>query len=243
MRVLVGRGAAAALAGFFGLSLWATPAAAVVQIDIDLSKQRMVVSDKRGAKHVWPISSGRRGYVTPRGHFRPTALKRMHYSRKYDNAPMPYSIFFRGGYAIHGTNAVGLLGRPASHGCVRLAPGAAARLFSMVRRDGARIRIVGSPPLTRSADATEPSALALAAIAAMNEGGVTRIARDDPQDTPHLALIAPNALVAFDAQAPFDLLEIVAGDELEDMEEESDDAPAPAAAFADPVLWRLRGAD
>ena len=242
MRKVLGRGAAVALAGFLGLGLWATPAAAVVQIDIDLSKQRMVVSDKRGAKHVWPISSGRRGYVTPRGHFRPTALKRMHYSRKYDNAPMPHSIFFRGGYAIHGTNAVGLLGRPASHGCVRLAPGAAARLFSMVRRDGARIRIVGSPPLTRSADAAEPSALALAA-AAMSADGVTRIARDDPQDTPHLALIAPNALVAFDAQAPFDLLEIVAGDELEDMEEESDDAPALPPAFADPVLWRLRGAD
>lgn len=155
---------------------------------------------------------------------------------------MPHSIFFRGGYAIHGTNAVGALGRPASHGCVRLAPGAAARLFSMVRRDGARIRIVGSPPLSRSADATEPSALALAA-AAMSADGVTRIARDDPQDTPHLALIAPNALVAFDAQAPFDLLEIVAGDELEDMEEESDDAPALPPAFADPVLWRLRGAD
>ena len=241
MRKVLGRGAAVALAGFLGLGLWATPAAAVVQIDIDLSKQRMVVSDKRGAKHVWPISSGRRGYVTPRGHFRPTALKRMHYSRKYDNAPMPHSIFFRGGYAIHGTNAVGLLGRPASHGCVRLAPGAAARLFSMVRRDGARIRIVGSPPLTRSADAAEPSALALAA-AAMSADGVTRIARDDPQDTPHLALIAPNALVAFDAQAPFDLLEIVAGDELEDMEEESDDAPALPPAFADPVVWRLRGA-
>jgi hypothetical protein len=77
----------------------------------------------------------------------------------------------------------------------------------------------------------------------MSADGVTRIARDDPQDTPHLALIAPNALVAFDAQAPFDLLEIVAGDELEDMEEESDDAPALPPAFADPVLWRLRGAD
>jgi hypothetical protein len=251
MRGLTARGAAAAFAGFLGWSLSAAPAAAVVQVDIDLSSQRMVVSDKRGAKHVWPISSARRGYVTPRGQFRPTALRRMHYSRKYDNAPMPHSIFFRGGYAIHGTKAVGQLGRPASHGCVRLAPAAAARLFAMVQRDGARIRITGSPPLMRRADAAAPSALAVAAAAF--EGGITQIARADGEsgaaDAPRFALLAPNALVAFDAQAPFDLLEIVAGEDLdESFEPEAQPDDAPGAPAPDPARdglsgWSLRGRD
>jgi len=69
----------------------------------------------------------------------------MVHSAKYDNAPMPHSIFFHGQYAIHGTNAVRNLGRPASHGCIRLSPAHAATLFAMVRRQGAEIRIVGSP--------------------------------------------------------------------------------------------------
>lgn len=256
MRKVLGRGAAVALAGFFGLGLWATPAAAVVQIDIDLSKQRMVVSDKRGAKHVWPISSGRRGYVTPRGHFRPTVLKRMHYSRKYDNAPMPHSIFFRGGYAIHGTNAVGQLGRPASHGCVRLAPGAAARLFAMVKRDGARIRITGAPPQMRRAAAAQMSAQAQLALAAeVAEEGITLVARgredgatdaDGSQETnaPRVVLLAPDALVAFDAQGLFDMLEISAGEDLDDidMDDEAPAPPAPAPA-GDLAGWALRGRD
>jgi lipoprotein-anchoring transpeptidase ErfK/SrfK len=67
----------------------------------------------------------------------------MHYSKKYDNAPMPHSIFFRGGYAIHGTYATGALGRPVSHGCVRLSPAHAAQLYDMVKREGARISISG----------------------------------------------------------------------------------------------------
>lgn len=69
----------------------------------------------------------------------------MVHSAKYDNAPMPHSIFFHGQYAIHGTNAVGKLGRPASHGCVRISPAHAATLFAMVQRQGAEIHIVGSP--------------------------------------------------------------------------------------------------
>jgi hypothetical protein len=257
-RACATRGAAAILAAFLGWSLSAAPASAVVRIDIDLSKQRMVVADKRGAKFVWPISSGRRGYVTPRGQFRPTVLRRMHYSRKYDNAPMPHSIFFRGGYAIHGTNAVGQLGRPASHGCVRLAPGAAARLFAMVQRDGARIRITGSPPHMRRADAAEASPHAQLALDAV-EGGITQVARGREREAsgaiesaqaspPRVVLLAPGALVAFDAQAAFDLLEIVSGDDLEDLEADAqapdEDIPAPARPAGDDLAgWALRGRD
>jgi hypothetical protein len=120
-------------------------AQAHVDINIDLSSQTMTVYSGTGETFVWPISSGRAGYATPRGVFRPRALYTMVHSAKYGNAPMPHSIFFYGQYAIHGTDAVGNLGRPASHGCIRLSPGNAATLFAMVERQGAEIRIVGSP--------------------------------------------------------------------------------------------------
>jgi len=130
-----------ALLGLFGS---VAAANATVQIHIDLSSQRMHVDSSSGSYN-WPVSTARSGYSTPRGSFAPTGLQRMHYSKKYHMSPMPYSIFFRGGYAIHGTYAVGNLGRPASHGCVRLSPGNAAQLFHMVQAEGGSISITGSP--------------------------------------------------------------------------------------------------
>src|SRR5271163_4980649 len=122
-----------------------TYACAHVEINIDLASQTMTVHSGSGETYVWPISSGRAGHATPNGVFSPRALYAMVHSAKYGNAPMPHSIFFYGQYAIHGTTAVGNLGRPASHGCVRLSPANAATLFAMVERQGAEIRIVGSP--------------------------------------------------------------------------------------------------
>ena len=119
-------------------------ASALVRIDVDLSSQTMHVRSGSGESYDWPISSGRAGYATPTGVFRPRALYKMVHSAKYGNAPMPHSIFFEGQYAIHGTDAVGHLGRPASHGCIRLSPGDAAVLFAMVQSQGARIHIVGT---------------------------------------------------------------------------------------------------
>jgi len=117
----------------------AVPAyAATVVAHVDLSSQRMTVKVNGKTQHRWAVSTGRSGYRTPTGSYRPQRLEPDWYSRKYDMAPMPHSIFFRGGYAIHGTNAVGRLGRPASHGCVRLSRGNAARLFSLVRKYGMR---------------------------------------------------------------------------------------------------------
>lgn len=130
---------------FFGLAMVAAPASARVKVAIDLTNQRMYVTSASGS-YVWPVSTARAGFVTPRGSYAPTSLQRMHYSRKYHMSPMPHSIFFRGGYAIHGTYATGALGRPASHGCIRLAPGNAAALYAMVQREGASISISGSPP-------------------------------------------------------------------------------------------------
>ena len=130
-------------AGLFSLFMTVSAAQATVAVHIDISSQTMSVSVNGWPYASWRVSTARRGYWTPRGSFRPFALKRMHYSRKYDNSPMPHSIFFKGGYAIHGTGYVRYLGRPASHGCIRLAPGNAARLFGLVRSHGFRdVRIV-----------------------------------------------------------------------------------------------------
>ncbi|VTZ52297.1 ErfK/YbiS/YcfS/YnhG family protein (modular protein) [Methylocella tundrae] len=120
-------------------------AQARVRIDIDLSSQTMHVSAD-GSDYLWSVSTARSGYATPRGYYRSRHLERMHYSRKYHMSPMPHSIFFNGGYAIHGTYSTADLGRPASHGCIRLSPDNAAFLYGLVKEQGADIRISGSPP-------------------------------------------------------------------------------------------------
>lgn len=118
-------------------------ALAKVRVNVDTDSQTMHVYVNGKLKHEWRVSTGRRGYDTPSGSFRPQRMEREWYSRKYDDAPMPNSIFFSGGYAIHGTNQVGCLGRRASHGCIRLAPSHAAQLYSLVsaHRGNARIEI------------------------------------------------------------------------------------------------------
>ena len=107
-----------------------------VRAEIYLSEQRLYLYVDGRLSDKWPVSTARRGYRTPVGSFRPIRLERSWYSRKYDWAPMPHSIFFLGGYAIHGTTEVKRLGRPVSHGCIRLHPSNAARLFRLVRQVG-----------------------------------------------------------------------------------------------------------
>ena len=130
--------ASAVVAGLFGLLMMVSAAEATVAVRIDISSQTMSVSVNGWHYASWRVSTARRGYWTPRGAFRPYMLKRMHYSRKYDNSPMPHSIFFYHGYAIHGTNDIRRLGGPASHGCVRLHPSHAATLYALVQRNGSR---------------------------------------------------------------------------------------------------------
>jgi lipoprotein-anchoring transpeptidase ErfK/SrfK len=125
------------------------PLAPTLKASIDLSKQRMTVSENGEVIHSWPISSGRAGYRTPTGTYRPQWLSRMHYSKKYDNAPMPYSVFFHNGYAIHATYATKALGRPASHGCIRLSPAHAKAFYRLVEKHGkerTRIALYGAAP-------------------------------------------------------------------------------------------------
>ncbi|GAB4354809.1 MAG: L,D-transpeptidase [Oricola sp.] len=117
-----------------------------VDVDIDLSEQKMTVRLDSRTLYYWPVSTARNGYRTPIGTFRPYRMDRTWYSRKYDYAPMPYSIFFYGGYAIHGTTEISRLGRPVSHGCIRLHPEHARLLFELVRQVGmGNTRIVIRP--------------------------------------------------------------------------------------------------
>lgn len=124
---------------------WSAQAATLVA-QVDLSSQTMIVSHQGQVKYKWPVSTARRGYRTPVGSWSAKWLSRHHRSRKYNNAPMPHSIFYYRGYAVHGTYDIKRLGRPASHGCIRLHPDNAATLFSLVQRAGLQnTRIIVTP--------------------------------------------------------------------------------------------------
>ncbi len=112
------------------------PAAAAILVHVDRSSQKMQVVVDGVPRYRWRVSTARRGYITPPGTYHPEMLARRWFSRKYDNSPMPHSIFFHRGYAIHGTYEISGLGRPVSHGCVRLDPGNAAILFELVAGEG-----------------------------------------------------------------------------------------------------------
>ena len=110
--------------------------AATVVAQVSISGQVMQVSVNGIPRYRWPVSTARAGYHTPTGTFRPQRLEAMWYSSKYENSPMPHSVFFSGGYAVHGTGAIRSLGRPASHGCVRLHPANAATLYALIAQNG-----------------------------------------------------------------------------------------------------------
>jgi hypothetical protein len=112
-------------------------AGTAVLINIDKAKQKMTVFLNGVEKYDWPISTGRAGYSTPSGTYTATSMNEVWYSKEWDNAPMPHSIFFRkDGYAIHGSYEVKNLGKPVSHGCVRISPENAATLYALVEKNG-----------------------------------------------------------------------------------------------------------
>lgn len=111
-------------------------ARADIVVKIDLSAQQMIVAVNGWVRHRWPVSTARRGKITPVGDYKPQFLSRYHKSSLFNGAPMPYSIFFHGNYAIHGTDQISRLGRPASAGCVRLHPDNAAILFALAQAEG-----------------------------------------------------------------------------------------------------------
>jgi len=124
-------------------------ASAEVVITVDKSSQHLSVSLDGKLLYAWPVSTARWGYHTPNGSYTPERLEVKWYSHKYDMSPMPHSIFFNGGYAIHGSYEIAHLGRPASHGCIRLNPKHAAILFALVQahRSDTLIVVTGAGPL------------------------------------------------------------------------------------------------
>jgi hypothetical protein len=128
-----------------------------VLISVDKSTQVMSVSVNGVPRHQFTVSTGRAGYGTPTGTYHPQRLERTWFSRLYYNSPMPHSIFFHGGYAIHGSYEINRLGGPASHGCIRLHPANAATLFALVESEGrgaTTIVISGSNPAIAHGPAT-----------------------------------------------------------------------------------------
>ena len=111
-------------------------AEARLDILVDKATQRMLVIQNGYIRHMWPVSTGRDELATPSGVYAPQRMERNWFSTAYYNSPMPYSIFFHNGYAIHGSYAINQLGGPASHGCVRLHPHHAALLFELVQQEG-----------------------------------------------------------------------------------------------------------
>jgi lipoprotein-anchoring transpeptidase ErfK/SrfK len=153
MKTLAAIAAAAAIVfGFAGesqanyepqqLLQYSSPAQTQAQIVASVSKSRQVmnvmITDADGQTQIltWKVSTGRRGYDTPTGSWSPTWLSRNHKSKTYDDAPMPFAVFFTGGYAVHATEFESRLGTRASHGCVRLSLQNAATFFNLVKTYG-----------------------------------------------------------------------------------------------------------
>ncbi|MEA2985202.1 MAG: hypothetical protein QOD94_1456 [Alphaproteobacteria bacterium] len=132
------------------------PAAAKILITVDKTTQQMTVAVDGVRRWQWPVSTGMRGHTTPSGRFTAFRMEKDHFSKEWDDAPMPHSIFFTPkGHAIHGSLATRRLGQPASHGCVRLAPANAAKLFALVQQQGVASATV---VITASAAAPRPRA-------------------------------------------------------------------------------------
>lgn len=131
-------------------AMFAAPARADLLITVDKSTQRMIVEQDGAELFVWPVSTGVAAHDTPVGTFKPFRMEKDHFSREWDDAPMPHSIFFTmKGHAIHGSHHKSL-GQPASHGCVRLSPKNAATLFGLVKQETmAKTRVVLTGTLPR----------------------------------------------------------------------------------------------
>lgn len=128
-----------AAAAFLAVSFQAfTAEASNVVARVNISSQTMTVTENGFVKYTWKVSTARPGYVTPTGHYTAKWASLKHRSRKYNNAPMPYAIFFNGGYAVHATFDLKRLGTPASHGCVRLHPDNAAQFYALANSAGLR---------------------------------------------------------------------------------------------------------
>ena len=149
-----------------GLMLFAAGAAqAKVSITVDKDAQMMTVAVDGVARYQWPVSTGNPSHETPNGSFRTFRMEEDHYSKEFDDAPMPHSIFFtKVGHAIHGTESEGRLGTPVSHGCVRLSRANASTLYALVQQEGVlntTVTLTGSAQVALARNpGTRPAAVA-----------------------------------------------------------------------------------
>ena len=150
------RGHAVVLAATLAWSISVESAEAKLDILVDKAAQRMLVIQDGYIRFMWPVSTGRDATQTPNGQFTPQRLERNWSSSAYYDSPMPFSIFFHHGYAIHGSYAIDRLGGPASHGCVRLHPHHAAILFDLVQLEGPNRTTIEVTDLGRPAEPPLP---------------------------------------------------------------------------------------
>ncbi|HEY2248989.1 MAG TPA: L,D-transpeptidase family protein [Bradyrhizobium sp.] len=161
------------LVALAGLLLAGSPALANVAITINKDSQVMTVAVDGVTKYRWPVSTGIPSRETPNGSFKAFRMEADHFSKEFDDAPMPHSIFFtKIGHAIHGTMSEGRLGTPASHGCVRLSRANATTLYALVQEQGV---------LNTTVTLTGSAAVALA----RNPRPNTQVARRDPNAQPY----------------------------------------------------------
>ena len=125
------------LIAFASLMLITTAAQAKVEITVDKNNQKMTVAVDGVQRYQWPVSTGNPTHETPNGTFQTFRMDANHFSKEFDDAPMPHAIFFtKLGHAIHGTESEGKLGIPVSHGCVRISRANAATLYDLVEKEG-----------------------------------------------------------------------------------------------------------
>src|SRR6201992_3938051 len=164
------------LIAFAGLMLITTAAQAKVQITVDKNNQMMTVAVDGVQRYQWPVSTGNPSHETPNGTFRTFRMEADHFSKEFDDAPMPHSIFFtKMGHAMHGTESESRLGTPVSHGCVRLSRANATTLYALVEKQGV---------LNTTVTLTGSSKIALARLQ-QNRGNTDVATRGQiPQDQP-----------------------------------------------------------
>ena len=168
----------------------ASSAQAAVEVTIDKDNQQMTVAVDGATRYTWPVSTGIPSRETPNGTFRAFRMEEDHYSKEFDDAPMPHSIFFtKIGHAIHGTDSVNRLGTPASHGCVRLSRDHAATLYALVEKEGV---------LNTTVTLTGSASVALA----RGPSGKSRLARGEAGDPVQLT---PSGVSAQATAAPTEM--------------------------------------
>jgi hypothetical protein len=169
-----------------------TPAEAKVSITVDKDAQQMTVAVDGVERYHWPVSTGIPSYETPNGSFKTFRMEEDHYSKEFDDAPMPHSIFFtKIGHAIHGTDSEGRLGTPASHGCVRLSRANASTLYALVKSEGVLNTTVTLTGSSQVALARNPKPRSSTAVARRDSAPAYRSPQYDAAGDP--VVITPQA--------------------------------------------------